>query len=89
LEFLILTAARTIEVLGAKWDEVDFEKRLWVVPASRMKIKETHRVFSANVGCWRQSGSQPRPSNNRRGAKALEGGEGLSDHVPLVIDIRL
>ncbi len=44
LEFLILTAARTIEVLGAKWDEVDFEKRLWVVPASRMKIKETHRV---------------------------------------------
>ena len=44
LEFLILTAARTIEVLGAKWDEVDFEKRLWVVPASRMKNKETHRV---------------------------------------------
>jgi len=44
LEFLILTAARTIEVLGVKWDEVDFEKRLWVVPASRMKIKETHRV---------------------------------------------
>jgi integrase len=44
LEFLILTAARTIEVLGTKWDEVDFEKRLWVVPASRMKIKETHRV---------------------------------------------
>ncbi len=44
LEFLILTAARTIEVLGAKWDEVDFEKRLWVVPANRMKIKNTHRV---------------------------------------------
>jgi len=44
LEFLILTAARTIEVLGTKWDEVDFDKRLWVVPASRMKIKETHRV---------------------------------------------
>jgi integrase len=49
LEFLILTAARTIEVLGAKWDEVDFEKRLWVVPASRMKIKETHRV---TTGFW-------------------------------------
>ena len=44
LEFLILTAARTIEVLGTKWDEVDFDERLWVVPASRMKIKETHRV---------------------------------------------
>jgi integrase len=44
LEFLILTAARTIEVLGAMWDEIDFEKRLWIVPASRMKMKETHRV---------------------------------------------
>ena len=44
LEFLILTAARTIEVLGAEWGEIDLEKRLWVVPASRMKMKETHRV---------------------------------------------
>lgn len=44
LKFLVLTAARTIEVLGAKWDEVDFEKRLWTVPGSRMKTKETHRV---------------------------------------------
>jgi len=44
LEFLILTAARTTEVIGAKWDEVDFDKRLWTVPGSRMKMKETHRV---------------------------------------------
>jgi integrase len=44
LEFLILTAARTKEVLEAKWDEVDLEKRLWVVPAIRMKMEETHRV---------------------------------------------
>jgi len=44
LEFLILTASRTGEVLGAKWDEVDFPERLWVVPGSRMKNGESHRV---------------------------------------------
>lgn len=43
-EFLILTAARTGEVLGARWDEVDMEAKLWVVPAERMKAKREHRV---------------------------------------------
>ena len=37
LEFLILTASRTNEVLGACWDEVDFASRLWTVPGRRMK----------------------------------------------------
>src|SRR5689334_20318728 len=44
LEFAILTAARTSEVLGAKWDEIDFDALLWVVPASRMKAYKEHRV---------------------------------------------
>jgi integrase len=44
LEFLILTAARTSEVLGAKWGEVDETERLWIVPAERMKAKRVHRV---------------------------------------------
>jgi integrase len=44
LEFLILTAARTGEVLGALWTEIDFEERVWVVPASRMKASREHRV---------------------------------------------
>lgn len=44
LEFLILTAARTGEVIGAKWDEVDLEAAIWTVPASRMKAKREHRV---------------------------------------------
>lgn len=43
-EFLILTAARTSEVLGARWDEVDTAGRLWIVPAARMKAKREHRV---------------------------------------------
>jgi integrase len=44
LEFLILTAARTGEVIGAKWDEVDLDLAIWIVPASRMKAKREHRV---------------------------------------------
>ncbi|MBA4788383.1 MAG: tyrosine-type recombinase/integrase [Rhizobiales bacterium] len=43
-EFLILTAARTGEVLGATWDEIDFEEQTWTVPAARMKAKKAHRV---------------------------------------------
>jgi integrase len=44
LEFLILTATRTNEVLGATWSEVDLEKAIWTVPASRMKAGKEHRV---------------------------------------------
>jgi integrase len=44
LEFTILTAARTGEALGAAWDEVDFENRVWTIPAERMKASKEHRV---------------------------------------------
>jgi integrase len=44
LEFLILTATRTGEALGARWSEIDLEQRLWTVPASRMKAGREHRV---------------------------------------------
>ncbi|MBQ0726676.1 MAG: integrase arm-type DNA-binding domain-containing protein [Thalassolituus oleivorans] len=44
LRFLILTATRTSEVLLAKWEEIDLEKKLWVIPAERMKAKKEHRV---------------------------------------------
>jgi integrase len=44
LEFTILTAARSGEVLGARWNEFDVEKKLWTVPASRMKAARIHRV---------------------------------------------
>ncbi|WP_425992911.1 tyrosine-type recombinase/integrase [Afipia sp. DC4300-2b1] len=39
LEFTILTAARTNETLGAKWDEIDLESKVWTVPADRMKAR--------------------------------------------------
>jgi integrase len=44
LEFAILTAARTGEVIGATWDEIDFGRRTWTIPASRMKGHRDHRV---------------------------------------------
>jgi integrase len=44
LEFTILTAARSGEVLGARWDEFDLGAKLWTVPASRMKAGREHRV---------------------------------------------
>ena len=44
LEFLILTAARTVEVRGATWDEIDLEAGVWTIPAERMKTKREHRV---------------------------------------------
>ena len=44
LEFVILTAARTGEVLGARWSEIDLRAKVWTVPASRMKSGREHRV---------------------------------------------
>jgi integrase len=44
LEFLIFTVGRSGEVLGARWDEIDLDGRLWVVPAERMKSHREHRV---------------------------------------------
>jgi integrase len=44
LEFLILTASRTGEVLGMRWEEVDLDGGVWTVPAERMKAHKIHRV---------------------------------------------
>ena len=44
LEYLILTAARSGEVLGATWEEIDFDAAVWTVPAARMKAGREHRV---------------------------------------------
>lgn len=44
LEFLILTAARTSEVLKAEWTEFDFTAKVWTIPAKRMKAAVEHRV---------------------------------------------
>jgi integrase len=44
LEFIILTAARSGEAIGARWSEIDLQKAVWTVPAERMKAGREHRV---------------------------------------------
>ena len=44
LQFTILTAARTGEVIGARWSEIDLEGGTWTVPGERMKAGREHRV---------------------------------------------
>lgn len=49
LEFAIFTAARTAEVLGATWDEIDLGAKVWTIPAQRMKAGREHRVPLADA----------------------------------------
>jgi integrase len=44
LEFTILTCVRTSEALGARWEEIDFDTCLWVIPKTRMKAGKKHEV---------------------------------------------
>ena len=44
LELVILTAARTSEVINAHWSEIDLDAKVWTIPAERMKAKREHRV---------------------------------------------
>lgn len=78
LEFAILTAARTGEVIGARWEEFNLAERLWTIPGARMKAGKEHRVplstaglsVIENVGQIRQShfvfpgGKDNRPISN-------------------------
>ncbi len=44
LEFLVLTAARSGEIRGAHWSEIDLKGKVWTIPAKRMKMKRAHRA---------------------------------------------
>lgn len=44
LRFVIFTAGRTGEVIGALWSEIDLVQKLWIIPSERMKAKREHRV---------------------------------------------
>lgn len=63
LRFLILTAARSGEVRGAEWAEIDFEQSIWTIPALRMKAKREHRVplSKAAIDVLAVAKSLPRP----------------------------
>ena len=66
LEFAVLTAARSGEVRGATWDEIDLDAAVWTVPAERIKAKREHRVPLA-----------PRAVQILREARALGDGTGI------------
>lgn len=67
LRFLILTAARSGEVRGAEWGEIDFEHAVWTIPASRMKAKREHRVplSDAAIAVLQQARSRATPDCTR------------------------
>lgn len=44
LEFLILTASRTSEVINAQWEEINLDEKRWTIPASRMKMAKEHAI---------------------------------------------
>ncbi|WP_371395313.1 tyrosine-type recombinase/integrase [Fretibacter rubidus] len=76
LEFIILTASRSGEARGAVWDEVDTDKRLWEIPAERMKMKRPHIVplEGASLSLVRDAKLYPHPSlvfHNPRNNKAF------------------
>ena len=58
LELLILTASRTGEVIGARWSEIDLQKRLWTVPAERIKAGREHRVPLSSLAIDRPARSR-------------------------------
>ncbi len=44
VQFMMLTFVRTSEMIKAEWDEFDFEEKMWLIPASRMKMNKDHLV---------------------------------------------
>jgi integrase len=78
IEVLILTACRTNEVIGMRWQEIDWEQKIWTVPAARTKAAREHRVplsgrtlellklqFQSAKGDYAWGGRKGRPINNR------------------------
>jgi integrase len=79
LEFTILTAARTGEVIGARWDEIDLKQRVWVVPAHRIKGGREHRVPLSDAAIALLD-ALPRERGNEFVFIGRQAGEGLG-HV--------
>ncbi len=93
LEFAILTAARTGEVLGMRWSEVDLQQAIWVVPADRMKAGREHRVpLAPAVVALLKGLLPPNPPNHLTGPggnapvfPGASGGRPLSSSVMLMV----
>jgi len=92
LEFLVLTAARTGETIGAQWSEFDLLDKTWTVPAERMKAGREHRVpLSARALAILQEMQVHRPAGNADGYVFAGGklGKPLSNMAFLMLLRRL
>ncbi len=88
LELTILTAARSGEVLGARWSEIDLAAKVWTVPAERMKATREHRIPLSGPAL----AILARLSEARTGELVFEGqraGRPLSHNVMLNVMSRL
>ncbi|QYU68870.1 tyrosine-type recombinase/integrase [Leptolyngbya sp. 15MV] len=79
LEFAILTAARSGEVRGATWDEIDLDRRLWIIPKERMKAEKEHRIPLSDAAVALLE-AMPRLKGANHVFPAERGGE-MSDNV--------
>lgn len=84
LEFLILCAARTGEVIGATWREFDQAEHVWTIPAARMKAKAEHRV-PLSAPARRIVETMPHVRGNQHVFPGLKAGSGLSNMAMLTL----
>lgn len=84
LEFLVMTAARTGEVIGAVWDEIDLEAGTWTVPAVRMKAGREH-VVALSPAATALLKAMPRLEGNKHLFPGAREGRGLSNMAMLVL----
>jgi integrase len=93
LAFTILTAARSVEARGARWDEIDMARAIWIVPPSRMKRSREHRVPLSveamkliermprkGALVFAADGNRPLASMTLRDVLARHGGAGFTVH---------
>jgi integrase len=77
LEFLIHVCARSGEVRGATWDEIDFDNKIWIVPGDRTKTRKEHRV-PLSPACIELLEKLPRQAGNHLIFNGPKSGSGLS-----------
>jgi integrase len=89
LEFAILTAARTGEVIGARWNELDLLDKTWTIPSARMKTHREHRVpLAPRAVAILQEMAKHRPAGDDGASYAFGGakaGKPLSDMGMLML----
>ncbi len=80
LRLAILTAARTGEIIGATWDEIDLAARTWTIPAERMKAGREHRVpLSAEAVSVLERMAKLKVDDNPHVFRGAKKGAGLSN----------